>query len=35
MNLIEKALEYIFVPSCGVCGKIGEGSLCKNCGKVL
>ena len=35
MNLIEKALEYIFVPSCGVCGKIGEGYLCKNCGKVL
>ena len=35
MNLIEKALEYIFVPSCGVCGKIGEGYLCKKCGKVL
>ena len=35
MNLIEKTLEYIFVPSCGVCGKIGEGYLCKNCGKVL
>ena len=35
MNLIEKALEYIFVPSCGVCGKVGEGYLCKSCVKVL
>ena len=35
MNLLEKTLEYIFVPSCGVCGKVGEGYLCKSCVKVL
>ena len=35
MNLLEKALEYIFLPSCGVCGKLGEGYLCKKCGKEL
>ena len=31
MNLLEKALEYIFIPSCGVCGKLGECYLCNNC----
>lgn len=35
MNLLEKALEYIFLPSCGVCNKLGEGYLCKKCGKEL
>ena len=35
MNLLEKALEYIFLPSCGVCGKLGEGYLCEKCGKIL
>ena len=35
MNLLEKALEYIFLPSCGVCGKLGEGYLCKECEKEL
>ena len=35
MNLLEKTLEYIFLPSCGVCGKLGEGYLCKKCGKEL
>ena len=35
MNLLEKVLEYIFLPSCGVCGKLGEGYLCKKCGKEL
>ena len=35
MNLLEKTLEYIFLPSCGVCGKVGEGYLCKSCVKVL
>lgn len=35
MNFFNKALEYIFLPSCGVCGKIGEGYLCAKCGKEL
>lgn len=35
MNLLEKALEYIFLPSCGVCNKLGEGYLCKKCEKEL
>ena len=35
MYFIEKALEYIFLPSCGICGKMGEGYLCKKCGKDL
>ena len=35
MYFFEKALEYIFLPSCGVCGKLGEGYLCKKCGKEL
>ena len=35
MYVFEKALEFIFLPSCGVCGKVGEGYLCKKCGKEL
>ena len=35
MNFLEKVLEFIFLPSCGVCGKLGEGYLCKKCGEVL
>ena len=35
MCFLEKALEFIFLPSCGVCGKLGEGYLCNNCGKEL
>ena len=35
MNLLEKTLEYIFLPSCGVCGKLGEAYLCKKCEKEL
>ena len=35
MCFLEKALEFIFLPSCGVCGKLGEGYLCNNCGKKL
>ena len=35
MNLLEKILEYIFLPSCGICNKLGEGYLCENCGKEL
>ncbi len=33
MNLLEKIPEYIFLPSCGVCKKLGEGYLCNKCGK--
>ena len=35
MNFFYKALEYIFLPCCGVCGKIGEEYLCAKCGKEL
>ena len=35
MQILEKILEYIFLPACGVCGKLGEGYLCKNCEKEL
>ena len=35
MDFFNKALEYIFLPCCGVCGKIGEGYLCAKCGKEL
>ena len=31
MYFFEKILEYIFLPSCGVCGKLSEGYLCKKC----
>lgn len=35
MYFWEKALEFIFLPSCGVCGKLGEGYLCTKCEKEL
>ena len=35
MYIFEKAIEYIFLPSCGVCGKLKEGYLCKKCVKEL
>ncbi len=35
MYIFEKALEYIFLPCCGVCSKLGEGYLCKKCEKEL
>lgn len=35
MYILNKALEYIFLPCCGVCNKIGEGYLCKKCEKEL
>ena len=35
MNFLEKALEYIFLPSCGICGELGNGYLCNKCGKEL
>ena len=31
MSFFEKILEYIFLPTCGVCGKLGEGYLCERC----
>lgn len=33
MYLFEKLLEYIFLPSCGICKIIGQGYLCRKCGK--
>ena len=30
LKILEKILEYIFLPACGVCRKLGEGYLCKN-----
>ena len=33
MYLFEKLLEYIFLPSCGICKTIGQGYLCRKCGK--
>ena len=35
MYFLEKALEYIFLPVCGICGKLGEGYLCKECEKSI
>ena len=35
MNFWDKVLEFIFLPSCGVCGKLGEGYLCKKCEKII
>lgn len=31
MNLLETALDFIFPPVCGFCGKLGEGYLCTKC----
>lgn len=31
MNFFDHALEIIFSPKCGICGKIGEGYICNNC----
>lgn len=31
MNFLEKALNFIFPPSCGICGKIGTSYLCNKC----
>lgn len=35
MQFLEKILEYIFLPTCGVCGKLGEGYLCRKCEREL
>lgn len=31
MQIIEKILELIFPPICGICGKLGQGYLCNRC----
>lgn len=31
MNFLYKALDFIFPPVCGICNKIAEGYLCKQC----
>ena len=31
MKIIDIALDYIFPPKCGICKKLGEGYICKNC----
>ena len=31
MNFFDHALEIIFPPKCGICGKIGEGYICNSC----
>ncbi len=33
MRFIDFALDFIFLPSCGICGKIGEGYICSKCYK--
>ena len=35
MNLLDIALDFIFPPACGICGKIGEGYICKKCYKEI
>ncbi len=35
MNFFEKALDFIFPPVCGICGKIGKEYLCPKCQKEL
>ena len=31
MNFLKKALDFIFPPICGICGKIAKCYLCTNC----
>ena len=35
MEILEKILEYIFIPTCGICNKLEGGYLCKECEKLL
>ena len=35
MDIIEKFLEYIFIPTCGICGKLEKEYLCQKCEKEL
>lgn len=30
-NIIENVLNFIFPPACGICGKLSDSYLCKNC----
>ena len=31
MKIIDIALDFIFPPTCGICGKLHEGYICKTC----
>ena len=31
MNVLDKLLEYIFPPICGICGRIGDNNICDSC----
>lgn len=31
MNFLENALNFIFPPICGICGKMGENYICNKC----
>lgn len=31
MDLLNKTLEYIFPPICGICDEVGEGYICEKC----
>lgn len=35
MSFFEKILEYIFLPTCGICGKLEKDYLCEKCGNEL
>lgn len=35
MNLLDIALDFIFPPACGICGKIGKGYICDRCYKEI
>ena len=35
MEILEKILEYIFIPTCGICNELEGGYLCKECEKLL
>ncbi len=31
MKIVDIALDFIFPPTCGICGKLHEGYICKTC----
>jgi len=35
MKLIDNILNLLFPPTCGICEKVGEGYICKNCYKKI
>ncbi len=35
MNFLDKVLNFIFPPVCGICGKLGEKYLCEKCKQKL